>query len=297
MGLELNIHIMLLIAIVCRIIVNPLSNVLQKKITQQNQHPLFINFFTYLVLACISIYFIYDYPLQRLDSDFWTYSIIGGVIGALGNGFIVKALEKGDLSVLGPINAYKAIIGMLFAFLIMGELPNKWGILGMLLIIIGSYFVLDTSNERFSWKIFKKPEIQYRLWALVLTGIQAATDKHVIQHSNLKLAFASWSIFGAIFSFLFILLTPIQVMTEFAKMNKKIITQFMLLVCTVGIMLISTNYTLLNMPVAYALALFQLSIILSVILGHRIFKEGHLIKKLLGAFIMVSGSVLIILLK
>ena len=71
----------------------------------------------------------------------------------------------------------------------------------------------------------------------------------------------------------------------------------MLLVVTVGLMLASTNYTLSHVPVGYALALFQLSILLTVILGHRFFNEQHLIKKLIGASIMILGSVLIILLK
>jgi len=95
----------------------------------------------------------------------------------LGNGFIVKALEKGDLSVLGPINAYKSIIGMIFAYILLRELPNVWGILGMTLIIMGSYFVLDTTEEKFSWALFRLPAIQYRLAALILTGIQAVLDK------------------------------------------------------------------------------------------------------------------------
>jgi drug/metabolite transporter (DMT)-like permease len=62
-------------------------------------------------------------------------------------------------------------------------------------------------------------------------------------------------------------------------------------------MLASTNYTLSHMPVGYALALFQLSILLSVVLGQRFFNELHLFKKLMGATIMVIGSALIILMK
>jgi drug/metabolite transporter (DMT)-like permease len=62
-------------------------------------------------------------------------------------------------------------------------------------------------------------------------------------------------------------------------------------------MLASTNYTLSHMPVGYALALFQLSILISVVLGHRFFNELHLFKKLMGATIMVIGSALIILMK
>jgi drug/metabolite transporter (DMT)-like permease len=286
-----------LFAVIIRILVNPFSNVLQKQITIKGQHPLFINLFTYLVLAIISIVFIFDISVQSLDSSFWWYSLAGGITGALGNGFIIKALEKGDLSVLGPINAYKSIIGMVFAYLLIKEVPNTWGLLGMALIIIGSYFVLDTTEEKFSWKLFKTPAIQYRLAALILTGIQAVLDKKVIEHSNLEIAFAGWSIFGAGFSFVFTLFTKVSINQEIKKFNTSIVVKYAFLVTTVGLMLASTNYTLSHMPVGYALALFQLSILLSVVLGHRLFNELHLAKKLIGASIMIIGSAMIILLK
>ncbi|MFN5986572.1 MAG: EamA family transporter, partial [Chitinophagaceae bacterium] len=125
---------------------NPFSNVLQKQITLKGQHPLFINLATYTLLAFICVFLIYDISIQSLDTEFWIYSIAGGITGALGNGFIVKALDKGDLSVLGPINAYKSIVGMLFAFIIIREVPNIWGLMGMGFIIVGSYFVLDTTE-------------------------------------------------------------------------------------------------------------------------------------------------------
>ena len=286
-----------LLAVIIRILVNPFSNVLQKQITLKGQHPLFINLATYTVLAFISVFFIYDISIQSLDIEFWIYSIAGGITGALGNGFIVKALEKGDLSVLGPINAYKSIVGMLFAFIIIREVPNIWGLMGIGFIIVGSYFVLDTTEEKFSWQLFKTPAIQYRLAALVLTGIQAVLDKKVIEHSNLEIAFAGWSIFGAGFSFVFILFTKVSIQKEFKIVDRAILVKYFLLVLTVGLMLASTNYTLSHMPVGYALALFQLSILLSVVLGHRFFNELHLFKKLMGATIMVIGSALIILMK
>jgi drug/metabolite transporter (DMT)-like permease len=286
-----------LLAVIIRILVNPFSNVLQKQITLKGQHPLFINLATYTLLAFISVFLIYDISIQSLDTEFWIYSIAGGITGALGNGFIVKALEKGDLSVLGPINAYKSIVGMLFAFIIIREVPNIWGLMGMGFIIVGSYFVLDTTEEKFSWQLFKTPAIQYRLAALVLTGIQAVLDKKVIEHSNLEIAFAGWSIFGAGFSFVFILFTKVSIQKEFKNVDRAILVKYFLLVLTVGLMLASTNYTLSHMPVGYALALFQLSILLSVVLGHRFFNELHLFKKLIGATIMVIGSTLIILMK
>jgi len=58
-----------------------------------------------------------------------------------------------------------------------------------------------------------------------------------------------------------------------------------------------TNYTFKHMAVGYALSLFQLSTIVSVLLGYRFFKERDIWKKLIGSAIMIIGSVVIILLK
>ena len=62
-------------------------------------------------------------------------------------------------------------------------------------------------------------------------------------------------------------------------------------------MQLTTNYVLENMEVGYALSLFQLSTIISVLLGYRFFKEKDIRKKLIGSAIMITGSIVIILLK
>jgi drug/metabolite transporter (DMT)-like permease len=71
-------------------------------------------------------------------------------------------------------------------------------------------------------------------------------------------------------------------------------TYFLLILC-IGTMQFTTNYALDHMSVAYALSLFQLSAIISVLLGHRFFNEQDIRKKLIGSIIMIIGSVIIIL--
>ena len=58
-----------------------------------------------------------------------------------------------------------------------------------------------------------------------------------------------------------------------------------------------TNYVFDNMSVGYALSLFQLSIIVSIIFGYKFFQEKEIRKKIMGSIIMIVGSVLIILMK
>ena len=50
------------------------------------------------------------------------------------------------------------------------------------------------------------------------------------------------------------------------------------------------------MNVSYALALVQLSTILSVVFGWKFFAEKNIKKKLLGSVIMIAGAVVLILL-
>lgn len=204
----------------------------------------------------------------------------------------------GDLSVLGPINSYKSIVGIIFGIFLLSEIPNVWGILGIGLIIYGSYFVLDTAGQNFSWKLFKRKEIQFRVFAMILTAIEAIFLKKVIIASSATLAFASWCIFGAIFSYITLFFSGIKVGKEIKlSLRSENISRFLLLVLCIGIMQFTTNFVFDHMQVGYALSLFQLSTILSIIFGYSFFKEKEIRKKIFGAFIMIAGSVLIILLK
>ncbi len=290
--------ILVTIAVFLRIISNPLANVFQKQLTSKGNNPLIVSFLTYFLLSifCCSLLFFIDIPI--IKKDFWIYSILGGIVGALGNGFLVRALQIGDLSVLGPINTYKSVVGMVFGVFLLSEVPNIWGILGIALIIYGSYYVLDTTEEKFTWKLLKKPEIQFRIWAMVLTAIEAIFVKKVIIASSTLLAFISWCCFGALFSFLMLFFYRINIKKELTKTIKlENFNQFLLLIICIGVMQFTTNYVFNNMAVGYALSLFQLSTIVSVFLGYKFFQERDVKKKILGSTIMIAGSIMIILLK
>ena len=248
-----------------------------------------------LSVVCICIAFFISW--QKLPVEFYYYSILGGIAGALGNGFLIKALQKGDLSVLGPINAYKSVIGIFVGIFLLSEIPNLWGIMGIALIIYGSYFVLDTTEERFSLALLRKNEIQLRIAAMVLTAIEAVFVKKVILASSTAIAFMSWCWFGAFFSVVVMLLYKVNIKNEVKKIKDTQLGKYLALVICIGIMQFTTNYAFAHIPVGYALSLFQLSTIVSVLFGHRIFKEQQIRKKLLGSVIMIAGSIIIILLK
>lgn len=288
-------QLLVILAVVLRIFSNPLANVFQKKLTNSGSNALFINFATYALLGIICIYPATFFYWGEFSNNFWIYALATGAVGGLGNAFLVKALELGDLSVLGPVNAYKSVVAMIVALFLLGEIPGIWGLAGVALIIFGSYFVIDTIPEGFSWKVLGRKEIQYRILAMIFTAIEAVLIKKVIVESSSTVAFFTWCWFGALFSVLLLMLRGVKVRAQLRRFNTaRVLSLFLVVVC-IGIMQFTTNYSFEHIPVGYALSFFQLSVTLSVLFGYKIFKEKDIGKKLLGSVIMIVGAVLIIL--
>lgn len=278
-----------------RIFSNTLGNVYQKKLTNKS-NPITITLITYVLLSVVSIPFMYsNHYGSHSTHAFWMYSALMGACGALGNAFLVKSLKNGELSVIGPINSYKSLIGLILGIIFLKEIPNIWGLLGMALIFLGSYFILDTTQERFTIKLLKNKEIQYRFYSLLFCATEAIIIKKVILLSSYWEAFISWCLFGALFSAILFLLEKINIMEELDILKTRNGTHIIKVVVCMGIMQYTTNYVFSNMNVGYALSLFQLSSVLSIIFGYKVFKEKNILPRLIGSLIMIAGAVVIIL--
>jgi len=283
------------IAVTLRILSNPLGNVFQKKLSSGGTSPLTVNFLTFLLLSLVCVIPASVIDWRSFSSQFWINAVIGGVFGALGNGFLVLALRKGDLSILGPINSYKSVVGLIMAAILLHELPSVLGLAGVALVIWGSYFVFGTMPEGFSWKLFRNKEIVFRILAMILCAIEAVFDKKVILYSDVLTSFIVWCWFGAVFSLLLMIPARVSPVKEIAALRGSQWLMFLILCICIGTMQFTTNSVFAQMKVGYGLALFQLSTIVSVLLGWLVFKETALGRKLLGSAIMIAGSTLVIL--
>lgn len=204
---------------------------------------------------------------------------------------IIKAIHIGELSVVGPINSYKSVVGLIAAFLFLGEIPTLIALLGIFLIIWGSKYIFETTSEGFTINVFKRKDIQLRFLALILTGTEAAILKKIILISSVEACYIFWCFMGLFWSFVFVILLKKNLLVKL----KNFIPYVLIISLNLGLMEYSTNYVFSKMNVGYALALFQLSSIVTVVFGYKFFKEQNLIKKLIGSLIMIIGSVLIIL--
>ena len=131
--------------------------------------------------------------------------LLMGCLGALGNYFIIKALSIGELSTLAPINSYKPIVALIFGVFYLKEIPSLSSIVAILLIILGTYFILDINQGNTNIKA-----IVYRIIALVCSGSEAVIIKKIIVLTNSFDCFILWAISGFIFSLIFVLFSFIK---------------------------------------------------------------------------------------
>lgn len=281
------------IAVLIRIFSNSLANVFQKQLAAKGMSPVFITFIMYLGLTLLCLPLCFGLPWESFGNHFWLSAILGGIFGALGNFYLVKALEKGELSVLGPINAYKSVVAMIFGIVLLREIPSVVAVFAIAMIILGSYFIFDTQEEGFSFKLLKRDDIRYRIYALIFTAAEAVFIKRVIELSDIKVSFIMWALWGVVFTGIFL----VSRREKYLPMGKSFLSSLCLVIAMMGLMQYSTNFVFARMNVSYGLALFQLSAVLSVILGWKYFNENNFKKKLVGSVIMTVGAMLLIIFK
>lgn len=272
--------ISIVFGVIARIFSNSYLNLFQKVLTAKGQKSSVVNFYTYLGLSVLGLFFL---DKINLTQEILFYASSMGLLGTLGNYFIIKALSMGDLSSIAPINSYKPIVAMFVGFLWLHEVPTMQAILGIGLIVLGTYFLLGFAKVEVPHQA-----IFYRVLALFFSGIEAIFIKKIILLTNVTAAFFLWAFFGLLFALIFLAVSRHK--PKIVSLNYQL-----LLISAVGVMQYSTNYVFSKMNVAYALALFQLSTLLSVFLGASMFNEQNIKAKIVGSLIMIAGAVTIIL--
>jgi drug/metabolite transporter (DMT)-like permease len=220
------------------------------------------------------------------------------LLAVAGNMFLVQALKSTDLSIIGPINAYKSMIGLVLGVFLLAEIPTAMGLLGVVLILAGSFFVadkpVDQPRQSAFVQFFANRGVQWRFAALIFSAVEAVFLKKAVLASSPLTAFLMWCLLGLpIAALVVVVLLRGRTKNEWVVLARQKGTYAWLAVTT-GLMQVSTLFAFGKLQVGYSLALFQMSSILSVFLGYTFFQETNIVRRLCGSLIMVLGASCII---
>ncbi len=268
------------------------------------------------------------HPLTGLPQAFWIYVALTALLDVPGNILLAKSFHEGELSVVGPMAAYKPALGLVFAAVWLGEEPSAAGLLGVAIILSGTLF-LAPGGQRAGWGALKAlaadPGARWRVLSIALTAIQTVFGKAAINLSSGVDLFLAWTWASAIVAvgiWLWVwtarktshtdnthpsntrdnvnqrhegtVWLPARATQELQRAAR----QWGSILALAGLFFALALLSALvyeRMFVGYALALFQLSALVNVAIGRSLFAEGHAASRAFASAVMIVGATILIL--
>jgi drug/metabolite transporter (DMT)-like permease len=233
--------------------------------------------------------------IPAIGSWFYLAVIITTVINIIATILYYKAFSITDLSLAVPMLAFTPIFLVFTSFFILRESTSFFGLLGILLVVIGSY-ILNSSREKgflapFK-QFFRNKGVVLMLIVAVMFSISVNFDKLAVTNSDPIFGIGVVSILLGLFFLFFSISKKCEIKSSFRKNFSLLALMGTMLVGAA--IFVNLAYTMQN--VSYVIAIKRLSIVFSVVYGGLMFREKDMLRRVLGAAIMLLGVVFIIIL-
>ncbi len=281
-----------------RILAGSWSNVLQKRLTLAGLHPALIVTVTFGLLALGVAPGLVWLDAGGLPRAFWISMMLAALFETPGNVLMVQAIRMTDLSLFGPLNAYKPVVALLPGILLLGEVPTGPGVLGIGIILLGSFF-LSPAGERAGVRAFgrllRERGFWYRILSLVFGAVGAIFLKAAVREATPEHTFMAWALLNVPMALLCLRVTAPGALRGSGVALRHNAGRLLGLALLILAMQYLTLAVFERMLVAYALALFQVSMVLNVLFGFVLFREAHTGRRAIGSLIMLTGAAVILL--
>ena len=233
--------------------------------------------------------------MPSLGNRFWMALFIGGSLNVIATILYMKAIKYSDLSIAVPMVTFTPLFLLMTSPLILGEFPNLLGLIGVILIVLGSYTLNIKRRHEGYFVPFKAllREKGPKLMLLVafIWSITSNFDKIGVQNSSPIFWPIGVNIFMTLVMFPIMLYKSPASLGQISTSYKSLFPIGLFSALSLIFQMAAINLTL----VAYVISVKRTSAIMSVLFGYLIFKERGIKERLIGVTIMIIGVLLIVL--
>lgn len=270
-----------------------IRNVFSKK-ASRNVDSLLVSWFNNLIPLIVFTPVIFIVEL-KFSAEFFVSLTISGFANITAAILYHRAIAKGDISLVVPMLSFTPFFLLLTSPILIGEFPDTSGLIGILLIVIGSYLLnakFDAQNIFAPFKaLLKHKGTRYMLIVSFVWSLSANFDKRAINVSSVWQHIFFINLFVCTGTTIFLLLKRKLNFTDIKLERKNLTAVGLLTSCGFFLHMTALSLTL----VAYVIALKRTAGMISVLLGYFFLDEKNIRSRLLGAAIMFIGVLLIIL--
>jgi drug/metabolite transporter (DMT)-like permease len=245
-----------------------------------------------LPLFCVAAPFV---EVPPIDGVFLAYFLLSIPVNGLGLMLHMRAIQISSLSLTLPYLAFTPVFIFFTGFVVLGEVPNGWGVFSVCIIVSGSY-VLNIDPLIFSplapLEAFGREKgSKLMLLAALIYSFGAVAGKKAILHSSVM--------FFTIFFFIMLNICFIMAMVLFGKIKISVLRASPFNGIIAGGLLflhaVCHGWAISITKAVYMIAVKRISILFGIVYGGLLFKEKHLLYRLIGAGLMIAGATLVTL--
>ncbi len=236
------------------------------------------------------------FDIRDLDMEFYRAFFLALPLEIAAIILYVRALRLSPLSMTLPFLSFTPLFLIIVSYIILGEKVSYSGMMGVLLIVVGSYILNIREFRKGIFEpfkaIFREKGSIMMIGVALIYSITASLGKAAIEHSS-PLFFAT-TYFTAV-TLLFVPLVALSLRGKVSViLNKTNIINSILPGLFFSIMLITHMIAVSLINVAYMISIKRLSLLIGVLFGFIFFKEKGIAGRFAGAVFMFSGFVLIV---
>ncbi|MBF0485389.1 MAG: EamA family transporter [Candidatus Omnitrophica bacterium] len=244
-----------------------------------------VSFFS---LPFLAVFFLWEKPVV-LSAQFWPALLASTVILTVSSIFFFKSIENSDLSLTIPLLSFTPLLLLLTSPIMLGEFPRPWGIVGMVLIVSGSYVLFYHPEQEDILapfrRLLKARGSRYMVIVAILYSIGANVDKIGMRNSSPLI----WSIYlNAAVSF-FLGVIMLNKVPDAQKQVQKSWPWLLGIGCCMALVMMFQMYALKLTIVPYVIAIKRTSIIMTSLWGVWFLKEKGDRQRVWAVALMVVG--------
>lgn len=269
-----------------------------KRLTK-NSDPLFIilagNIF---IIPCMFILILLLGGMPTPSPQFYSLMFFSSIFDTVASISYFFSISFSAISLVSPISSFNPVFTTIIAGITIGEIPSFIKVIGILTVVIGAYLLNASDIKRGLFlpfkKLFTNRGVLLFLLANLMWAITPIFQKQAIFETKPLMPLFT-SFFGLILVSIFIL--PIVIIRkpknpiEQIKKNLKLFI-FIGPFATLAQWAAFTAFSLA--PLGLVTSVFKLSVLFTILWGFLFFKEQRIKERLLGAGVMILGTILLL---
>jgi drug/metabolite transporter (DMT)-like permease len=237
----------------------------------------------------------------KINPYFFLAIGIAAILDVVAMSASYKAIKLSPLSEISPISSFTPVFALIFAVIFLREIPTPMRLLGVIIVVIGAYVLNIAEIKKGFFEPVKKLAYNKGVQLFFLTNflwsITPIFQKIAIQNTS-----PLTPLVGPLvdYALVIIILSPVVFKKLYQSKetvrNVKKSFWIFILIGIFGTLSQYAAYTAFSLTnPGYALSVFRLSAIFTIILAYFFLKEKNIGEKLLGAVIMIIGVILIVI--